>query len=51
LSGGLARRLGPTALVFYGIGDILGAGIYALVGKVAAAPRGPPSWCRRRWPR
>ncbi len=30
----LARRLGLTALILYGIGDILGAGIYALVGKV-----------------
>lgn len=30
----LARKLGLTALIFYGIGDILGAGIYALVGKV-----------------
>lgn len=30
----LARRLGFFALVIYGIGDILGAGIYALVGKV-----------------
>lgn len=31
---GLSRRLGFIALLFYGIGDILGAGIYALVGKV-----------------
>lgn len=30
----LARRLGFFALAVYGIGDILGAGIYALVGKV-----------------
>jgi amino acid transporter len=30
----LARRIGFFALVIYGIGDILGAGIYALVGKV-----------------
>jgi amino acid transporter len=30
----LARRLGFGALVVYGIGDILGAGIYALVGTV-----------------
>jgi amino acid transporter len=30
----LSRRLGFLALVFYGIGDVLGAGIYALVGKV-----------------
>lgn len=30
----LARRLGFISLLIYGIGDILGAGIYALVGKV-----------------
>lgn len=30
----LARHLGLWALIIYGIGDILGAGIYALVGKV-----------------
>lgn len=30
----LARKLGFFALCIYGIGDILGAGIYALVGKV-----------------
>jgi amino acid transporter len=30
----LARRLGFFSLIVYGIGDILGAGIYALVGKV-----------------
>ncbi|MEK6542944.1 MAG: amino acid permease, partial [Elusimicrobiota bacterium] len=40
---GLARRLGLGALIFYGIGDILGAGIYALVGKVAAIA-GPSAW-------
>lgn len=31
----LKRVLGPWALIAYGVGDILGAGIYALVGKVA----------------
>ena len=31
----LARRLGFVSLLIYGIGNILGAGIYALVGKVA----------------
>lgn len=43
MSRGLARRLGPAALIFYGIGDILGAGIYALVGKVAAEA-GTAAW-------
>lgn len=33
----LARVLGFWALAAYGIGDILGGGIYALVGKVAGA--------------
>lgn len=32
----LKRTLGFWALTIYGVGDILGAGIYALVGKVAA---------------
>lgn len=32
--GKLARHLGFFSLVVYAIGDILGAGIYALVGKV-----------------
>lgn len=31
----LKRTLGPTALIIYGVGDILGAGVYALTGKVA----------------
>lgn len=31
----LQRSLGLFALIAYGVGDILGAGIYALVGKVA----------------
>jgi len=35
-STGLRRSLGFWALVAFGVGDILGAGIYALVGKVAA---------------
>jgi amino acid transporter len=39
----LARRLGLTALIIYGIGDILGAGIYALVGKVIGLA-GPGAW-------
>lgn len=33
--GELKRSLGLFALIAYGVGDILGAGIYALVGKVA----------------
>lgn len=31
----LERRIGLLALAVYGIGDMLGSGIYALVGKVA----------------
>ncbi len=31
----LNRRIGLFALVIYGVGDILGAGIYALIGKAA----------------
>jgi len=34
-SAGLKRSLGLPALIIYGVGDILGAGIYALIGKVA----------------
>ncbi|MBX7147579.1 amino acid permease [bacterium] len=30
----LSRHLGALALIFYGVGDVLGAGIYALVGKI-----------------
>ena len=32
---GLRRRLGFWLLAFYGLGNILGAGIYVLVGQVA----------------
>jgi amino acid transporter len=39
----LRRSLGFWGLAFYGIGDILGAGIYALVGKVAGVA-GAASW-------
>ncbi len=31
----LIRALGLGALIVYGVGDILGAGIYAIVGKIA----------------
>jgi basic amino acid/polyamine antiporter, APA family len=33
----LARTMGLSALVIYGIGDMLGSGIYALIGKAAGA--------------
>lgn len=33
----LARTMGFWALVIYGVGDMLGAGIYALIGKAAGA--------------
>jgi amino acid transporter len=31
----LARTMGLGALIIYGVGDMLGSGVYALVGKVA----------------
>lgn len=31
----LARRISLISLIFYGVGDILGAGIYGLIGKAA----------------
>ncbi len=39
----LARSIGLTALVFYGVGDILGSGIYGLIGK-AAGEMGNAVW-------
>ena len=39
----LRRVLGFWALVAYGVGDILGAGIYALTGEIAAVA-GDLSW-------
>lgn len=41
--GSLIRALGLGALIIYGVGDILGAGIYALVGKIAGHA-GPLTW-------
>lgn len=34
-AGGLRRRLGPALLVFYGVGVMVGAGIYVLIGAAA----------------
>ncbi len=39
-SGKLVRVLGFWSIVAYGVGDILGAGIYALVGKIAGVAGG-----------
>lgn len=39
----LRRSLGLFAIIAYGVGDILGAGIYVLVGKIAGIA-GPASW-------
>lgn len=39
----LIRALSLSALIIYGVGDILGAGIYALVGKIAGHA-GPLTW-------
>jgi len=38
--GGLRRALGAYAITIYAVGDVLGAGIYALVGKVAGEAGG-----------
>lgn len=43
LSGKLKRNVGLLALTLYGVGDILGAGIYGLVGK-AAGQMGNAVW-------
>lgn len=40
---GLKPALGFWAIALYGVGDILGAGIYGLVGKVAGII-GPAAW-------
>lgn len=40
---GLKRSIGLLGLTFYGVGDILGAGIYGLVGK-AAGEMGAAIW-------
>lgn len=39
----LSRSIGLVALILYGVGDILGAGIYGLVGK-AAGEMGNAAW-------
>lgn len=39
----LLRHLGFFSLIVYGLGDILGAGIYSLVGKVVGIA-GPQAW-------
>ena len=36
----LARKVGPTMLLFFIVGDILGGGIYALAGEVGAETGG-----------
>jgi basic amino acid/polyamine antiporter, APA family len=36
---GLRRALGPLHLVLFGIGCILGAGIYVLPGRTSRAPQ------------
>lgn len=36
----LERRLGPIVLILYGLGTVLGAGIYVLIGEVAGRTGG-----------
>lgn len=33
----LARRMGPFALIVYGVGDMVGSGIYGTIGEAAAS--------------
>jgi len=40
----LKRRVGLWLLLLYGLGNILGAGIYVLVGKVAGVAGGATAW-------
>lgn len=40
---GLKRSLGLLAITAFGVGDILGAGVYGLVGKIAGIV-GPAAW-------
>jgi amino acid transporter len=40
----LRRVLGPPLLVFYGLGVIIGAGIYVLVGSVVAVAGYAAPW-------
>jgi len=42
-NGELSRSLGLFALVAFGVGDILGAGVYALTGRIAATV-GTAAW-------
>jgi hypothetical protein len=45
----LRRTIGPVQMALYGLGSMLGAGIYGLVGKAAgqpATPCGSPLWSR-----
>lgn len=37
MAGGLKRRIGPLLLTAYGLGVMVGAGIYVLIGTVAAS--------------
>ena len=39
----LRRDVGFWLFLFYGLGNIIGAGIYVLIGKVAGAALGAPS--------
>ena len=44
--------MGPKLLLLFIVGDILGTGVYALTGDVAAevgAPHGPRSSSRSSW--
>ena len=49
----LVQTIGPWQIMFYGLGSMLGAGVYALIGKGAGVIkgvklRGVPAWLAHR---
>ncbi len=45
----LKRVMGPKLLLLFIVGDILGAGVYAVTGQMAAS-WAASSGCRSSWP-
>src|SRR3546814_10944528 len=43
-AGRLKRRFGPVSLTLFGIGTMIGLGIFVVTGQVAARSAGPAIW-------